>query len=188
MIRFIGCGTGRCGTVALSKIVGVCDKIRCTHELAPLLPWEFDIHAYKKKFVNLNSCKGGSGDVAYGYLPYLETFIRDIPEVKIIILKRDRQEVVDSFVRWHKIRTHFPGFDYSNEFPKVGTDDMNDGAGRYWDLYYKEAARLDNIYDNIKIINSRCLLNRGGQDLILDFIGINPEDRRYIDNPKYNAT
>ena len=37
-VILIGCGTGRCGTVSLSRLVDGCVDATCTHERRPLLP------------------------------------------------------------------------------------------------------------------------------------------------------
>ena len=73
---FIGCGTGRCGTTSLAKLIAGCDGAVCYHERRPLLPWVFNAELFQERLKWLSTATARIiGDVAYYYLPYLEKFM-----------------------------------------------------------------------------------------------------------------
>jgi len=183
LIRSIGCGTGRCGTRTLAKIIGVCDHIDVTHEQSPCLPWVKNMELFLKKYSIMNGNKKGVGDVAFSYLPYLEDFIKITPEIRIIILKRIKEDVIKSFQKWKG----FMGFQLNKGFPPVVGCNLVEQTSAYWDIYYEIADKLIEKYpENIKMFLTEDLSKRETQIEMMDFVGIKEKDRRFIDNTRYN--
>ena len=128
----IGLGTGRCGTVSLSKLLSAQAGVLVTHEAAPLLPWEVDRVKLERHVPYIQGWldKGCSvaGDVAYFWLPYVPLFDEVFSRWKAVGLIRDRDEVVHSFLRKTTQRNHWQIHDgstwkldavYDPTFPKL---------------------------------------------------------------------
>jgi len=45
----IGLGTGRCGTMSLSKLLSMQENTIVSHETGTPLPWDFDLASLQKK-------------------------------------------------------------------------------------------------------------------------------------------
>ncbi|NUQ65215.1 MAG: class I SAM-dependent methyltransferase, partial [Pirellulales bacterium] len=86
------------------------------------------------------------GDVASFYLPYVEEAIRAEPGIRIVCLKRPREEVVEGFCRFLDQATPFPVNHWVKEpapgvyhdplwtriFPQYDTQNREEGIRRYW--------------------------------------------------------
>ena len=93
------------------------------------------------------------GDVASFYLPYLEDAIALETDIRIVCLRRPREEVVTSFCEWldqsmplptnHWARQPAPGWHHdanrTRTFPQYDTQNREEGIRRYWDEYYRRA-------------------------------------------------
>ena len=85
--KIIICGTGRCGTKSMKCILENCQNCISTHEFNPILPWNFNEKEFKKRLNHFNNIKVKYySDAGSWYLNYLERFIKEIPDIKIIIL------------------------------------------------------------------------------------------------------
>jgi hypothetical protein len=137
------------------------------------------------------------GDVAYYYLPYLKRLIETIPGLKVVCLKRDRQEVIDSYMRqtqgwnhWYEhdgqLWAHDPFWDVT--YPKYPIAHKPDAIGAYWDEYYGTIQHIaDQHPGNVQLMDTETLNTRAGQDTIFDFIGISEAHRHYLDDCRYNV-
>ena len=100
----LGIGSGRCGTLSLARLLNQQPDVQASHEEPPLLPWSGADAArvIGERFARMRRQREAPilGDVASFYLPYLDEIIAAEPEVRIICLKRPREEVVASFCRW----------------------------------------------------------------------------------------
>lgn len=194
---FIGCGTGRCGTESVSRLINHCQNAVCTHEKKPLLPWIFDEELFLDRIKYFSQASSRLiGDVASFYLPYLERFIHWFPWIKIISLERDRQEVIHSFMvktlgynHWEiHDGTHWiknPHWDES--YPKYEIDDKAKAIGAYWDEYHKKVNDIAQKYpNNVKILGVDVLNTMEGQKKIFDFLEIQEKSRVYKDACRYN--
>lgn len=196
----IGCGTGRSGTLSLAMLLDRCHGFSCTHELKPLLTWEIDETLYEHKKNMFLSAQNNVGDVHSAYLPYLERFISDIPSIKIVCTRRNRQDVVHSFERhiangidpnrhhWyeHKGRGGWnvdPEWDPA--FPKYEIKDRKKAILRYAEDYDKSIDKLAANYpENVLIVGVEELGSFFGQNRIFRFIGIKILDRRFTRKSK----
>jgi hypothetical protein len=197
-IVFIGCGTGRCGTTSLAKLINGCEYAICKHELRPLLPWVFNEELFQDRVKWFSTSTAGiTGDVAYFYLPYLERLIDVLPHLKVLCIERDRQAVIDSFTwktQWRNRWCHHDGSKWAKDtvwdktFPKYNLPDKAEAISVYWDEYRKEIRRIAGKFpQNVDIRSIEELNTTPGQQKIFDFIGIPEKNRRYITKPRYNA-
>lgn len=192
----LGVGSGRCGTWSLASILDKQPNAHVTHQQVPLLPWRpIAGHSLEARFARMRKSRSASvvGDVGSFYLPYLEDAIRLEPDIRIVCLQRDREEVVSSFCRWldtvHMLPTNHwatcpaPGWYHepvwTRIFPQYDTTDREEGIRRYWDEYYTRAEQLASRYpDHVRIFDTHSTLNSvSGVNRILSFVGIAPEDQ-----------
>jgi hypothetical protein len=194
----IGCGTGRCGTKSLSKLIDDCQQALCTHERRPILPWAFsDVHLQARVHDLQRADSPVVGDVAYYYLPYLERLIEMIPDLKVVCLERDRQEVIDSYMQktqgwnhWYehdgKAWAYDPFWDAT--YPKYPIAYKPDAIGAYWDEYHDTIRHTADQHPvNVRVMGTETLNTRAGQDTLFDFIGISEDHRRYPDHCRHNV-
>jgi hypothetical protein len=130
----------------------------------------------KSRFEILLNCHPEAdriGDVGHFCLPYLEQILESLDDVRVICLMRDREETIDSFLRWiADTRKGRPvtrwaadraGFDDDPSdlcFPKYATRDMQAAIGRYWDEYYEKVEGLAQGFpDPIRIFPMASALN-----------------------------
>ncbi len=161
-------GAGRCGLASLARVLNQQPDAQCSYDEPPLLPWSLDEEFATEcpPGVDDNGQRGPGriiqqrfarfrrhgkaprlGDAASFYLPYLEEAIAAEPDIRIVCLKRPREEVVASFSRWLDRSTPLPTNHWAREpadgwhhdplrsrnFPKYDTVDREEGIGRYWD-------------------------------------------------------
>lgn len=189
-IIFIGCGTGRSGTVSLSKLLARCRNFHCTHEYKPMLSWKINEDAYenrKKYFLGANM---DIGDVHSVYLPYLKRFIEDIPYIKIVCTRRDNEEVVKSFEKKINDRNHWynhKGVGWTADsiwdptFPTYNITDRHEAIEEYVKNYNRRIDRLAKKYpQNILVVDMNELNTFMGQNKIFNFVGIHPLNRSYV--------
>lgn len=187
-MNVIGCGTGRCGTKSFARLINSINGWQCTHEMKPLLPWEFDKELAQDR-LNYFQYHNEVADVAFYYLPYLEYLLEELDEIKVICLKRDKRETVESFRRKVPNRNHWADHDgsfwgkdkiWDRTFPNMGLQDKFSGADlkrasleEYWVQYYEQSEWLSDVYpDKLKIYPIDVLNDRGLQKEMFEFIGI----------------
>jgi hypothetical protein len=164
---------------------------RVTQEDPPLLPWKRipAVNPMKERFARLDRGRRVAviGDTAAFYLPYLDDAVAADPGVRVIGLKRPREEVVPSFGRflddWNVLPTNHwaaePGVGWTQDplwtqtFPQYDTADRAAGIRRYWDEYH---ARLDEAAarhpQNVRVFDMHAVLNTdAGQRDLLSFAG-----------------
>lgn len=185
----IGLGTGRCGTVSLAELLDHQPGARVTHERRPLLPWEPDEALYRARLETFRSDEAALvGDVGPYYLPYAPWLLRDVDEVRLVCLQRDRDAVIGSFFARTGRRNHWTADhgsrwradpEWDRCFPTYATDSKEEAIGRYWDEYYRRAGELARRHPaRFRIFDMEAALNdRRGQERLLDFVGVPPEDR-----------
>jgi len=195
----VGIGSGRCGTLSLARLLDKQPNANVTHERRPLLPWSPTDRKrlVAERIASLRTGAGGLvGDVASFYLPYVEDFIAQAPDIRIIALQRDCDEVVRSFCDWsdhgHSVPTdHWseqpaPGLYHdpvwSTIFPKYPTASREEGVRRYWHEYCRKVGELQQRYpENVRIFDMKEALNtEAGQREVLTFAGI-PEAQQVLE-------
>jgi hypothetical protein len=183
-----GLGTGRCGTHSLQMLLNSQQDTSITHEMfdSPSLKWSFDEFLYTK---NLDLMKNRSnhfiGDVGFYWLPYVEELIGHYG-AKFIVLQRDRESTVKSYLKKTKGRNHWQTHN-NNEYrkdkwdicyPKFECSSKKEAIGLYWDLYYDTVHSLMTLYpENFKLYSMQDLNNEGAMIEMLEWLGFS--------HPKY---
>lgn len=173
----IGLGTGRCGTTSLAKILSNQPGYQVSHENnlpwqgmdynKDILPWEADYDKCDKmlKSIKKNNCQG---DIAFYWLPYVEYLIKKIKNIRFIVLERNKEEVVKSYMKWTQDRNHWmqhDGIEYEIDkkwdlaYPKYNTQTKEDALSKYWEEYHNTIINYNKIFPNKFIIIDTYKLN-----------------------------
>ncbi|MEM7475713.1 MAG: sulfotransferase [Planctomycetota bacterium] len=201
MARFlIGMGSGRCGTQSLAYLLNLQPRTQICHECLPLLPYttnpspEFVQRRFERLLQMSDKRRSPNdpdtevvGDVASFYVCYVEKMLRTTPDLRVICLKRSREQVVDSFGRWidsnrnyladHWSRLlradHFRDPVWSTIFPKFDAPSRSEAIGKYWDWYYAAVDKLRTQFpERVRCYATETLLNcRQEQSTMLQFAG-----------------
>lgn len=187
----LGVGTGRCGTTSLARLLNGQADCHVTHEEWPLLAWD-EPQPEKRILARLERWESERdspimGDAASFYLPYVEAALESGSDVRVIGLRRDRDEVIASFSKWldrtqplptdhwtdrPQAGRHHDPF-WSSIFPKYGEATREAGIGRYWDEY---DARLSLLVERwpkrVRVWEMDALSDAAGRREMLLFAGI----------------
>ncbi len=186
----LGMGSGRCGTRSLASLLDLQLGAKVTHEEHPLLMWR---SASKGKIERrlermLRSREEAVvGDVASFYLPYVEAAIEFDPAIRIVCLRRPREETIQSFCQWldkvHPLPTNHwakrPAAGWHHEpiwtqiFPQYETTDRLKGIGRYWNEYYERSDELAKKFpEQVRVFDwLDAIGTMEGQREVLSFCG-----------------
>lgn len=144
----IGLGTGRCGTVSLSKLLTSQDNSYFSHEWDEVHMWNSSFN----KFISyIDTIKHDFfGDVSFYNLPYVNSILEIYPNAKFIILKRDKNETIKSYMDKTKGRNHwqshdgkkFKYCDWDHCYPKFEAQSKSEAIGMYWEYYYEECSKI----------------------------------------------
>lgn len=213
-----GLGTGRCGTSSLASLLNGQPETVCFHELNPsAMAWsgaEATIGSLMRDFIAILG--GGElyvtadlvapnrsaplqrarslpkisaiGDIGSYYLPYVPFMIEQWPGLRFPCLRRNRAEVIASFVRklaqpeasvprnhwsaendkrWRRDAVWdrcFPTFD------EMLDEDLEAHVARYYDAYYEMTEGFVTQYpDHLRIFEITDLNSSEGRQSLLDF-------------------
>lgn len=182
--RVIGLGTGRSGTVSLSKLLDQQPDADVTHEVLPLLPWNVNDTAIANKIEQLDERAGTlCGDVAFYYLPYVRQLADAWPEVRFVCMRRDKDATVESWIKKTRNDNLWADHDgskwtknevWDHTMPSYEAMPKRDAIVRYWEEYYAEAEILvDELPDRFRIFDLETSFNSPeGLREILDFVGV----------------
>jgi len=186
----ISIGTGRSGSLSLSKFLSSQKKIQVLHEgrldshkIRKLIKWENDekkLFNWLKFLINYDNQISYIGDTGMYYLPYIELIIEKYPDVKVIGMIRKKEEVVNSFLRKTEGRNHWclhdgKKWDADNKwdpcFPKYKINNKKEAIEKYYDDYNAKVKLLTKKYaDNVKLWSINDFNVKYGKNEILDFI------------------
>ena len=185
----ISIGTGRCGSVSLSKFLSAQEYVSVLHEgrldshkIRKLIKWGNDEKNLFEWLEFLLSLDGNKfvGDTGMYYLPYIEQIIEKYPQVKIIVMEREKEEVVKSYIKKTTGRNHW--FDHDGKewdkddkwdlcYPKYDIVNKEKALEKYWEDY---KSRTDNLIlkfpDKIKKWTIQSLNTLNGKNEILNFL------------------
>jgi hypothetical protein len=176
MSLVIGLGTGRCGSHTLHEMFAIQEDSFFTHEFGdkPILHWNSKVKPNNLFHDHIQSKKRMFGDVGFYHLPHCREYISSFPDVKFVILKREREETIRSFEKKATFRNHWMhghgkfkpcpwGWDPC--FPKYSATNRREAIGMYYDDYYNQCMRLDQ---------KRCywipMQDLNDKDLVLDML------------------
>lgn len=193
----IGLGTGRCGTVSLSQLLDAQPDVSMLHEgmidgQHHLLRWHDDEARLDHWLGVLQQRAAGTeffGDVGMYFLPYVGHLLARWPHARFIVLRRDREATVQSFLKKTEGRNHWMEHDgttwahdsrWDASFPTFDAPDKATALRQYWDTYYAEVERLQQVHPgSIATFEMGALNSEVGRAAILDHAGI-PQDRRVL--------
>ena len=184
-------GSGRCGLLSLVNVLNRQPGAKVSFEEPPLLPWKADDRGrlIRERFARWRRTRGPGvlGDAASFYLPYLQDALDADPDVRVIGLRRPREETVASFTRFLDEYNAFPTDHWADQpgvgwqhdplwtrcFPQYDAPNREDGIRRYWDEYYRTLGELAERHaGRIRIVDMAEALNtEAGQRAVLDFAG-----------------
>src|SRR3990172_5116373 len=207
---FIGIGTGRCGTRSLKEILNHCKNVQVVHEVF-LQPWYPPINAgvlhSQIAFLNSDRDEFLRGAVSLTSLHVVTKIRRVIPDLKVVHIYRDRDEVANSFTVNHlgvsraiygmeemsisQQKTHWKANPWIHPlagmpeiFPKFDVDDCMESYKMYWDLYMETASQIKDIYT----IHMMDLNNDKELKSLFEYLSIHLNDRYYPIQRLYNKT
>ena len=201
----ISIGTGRCGSVSLSKFLSAQEYVSVLHEgrldshkIRKLIKWgndEDNLFEWLEFLLSLDENKF-VGDTGMYYLPYIEQIIDKYPQVKIIVMERDKREVVKSYIKKTIGRNHW--FDHDGKewdkddkwdpcYPKYDIINKEKALEKYWEDYKNQTNNLILKFpDKIKKWTIQSLNTLNGKNEILNFLNYNL-DRNINQEFKHNT-
>ena len=201
----ISIGTGRCGSVSLSKFLSAQEYVSVLHEgrldshkIRKLIKWgndEDNLFEWLEFLLSLDENKF-VGDTGMYYLPYIEQIIDKYPQVKIIVMERDKEEVIKSYIKKTTGRNHW--FDHDGKewdkddkwdpcYPKYDIINKEKALEKYWEDYKNQTNNLILKFpDKIKKWTIQSLNTLNGKNEILNFLNYNL-DRNINQEFKHNT-
>ncbi len=186
---WFGLGTGRCGTNSLAHLLDSQPGATVTHETVPVLPWTLDRAAIDARIAALRA-RGSrfAGDVALSYLPYAEYLLDEHPDTRLLVLRRDRDETVQSYERLAGGRNHFarhtadswradPQWDPC--YPDYDEPNLRCALIRYWNEYSERAEDLAASHPTrVKVADvPEALSTASGVRDLLTYLGVPPGEQ-----------
>jgi len=182
-----GVGSARCGSKSLRTLLQAQKEAEITHE-AVVMPWRVNIPRIDRivREILIGRSAYFMGDIGPWYLPYVPRLI-ELNRARVICLKRDRQQTIDSFLRQR--------FDHCslNPQPSVAPPellaqslpkfkgDRAEAAGRYWDFYYDMADQYQELYpQRFRIVPMEDLNCDEAQIAMCTFLGWDRADVRNV--------
>lgn len=204
-----GMGCGCCGTASLALLLNSQPNALVSHEMHPILPWILDEGTMQYKYGQLDHQShlfDLVGDVGTYYLSYIGFLMKSLNEVevlaegydfKFVIMKRNKKDVVKSFMKKFKRQRNNPlqnhddptlkVDEWDNAFPKYNGVSLEDAVNQYYDDYYKAASIFVTSHpDNVRMFDIDSLNTEAGVKSILDFVGV--ENQVVMTGVKKNTT
>lgn len=187
----IGCGTGRCGTVSLTRFLNNQEGVSILHEgvvngvTHHIVPWyegEAQLWRWLEDLEKLTNGARWYGDVGPYFLPYVPKILQRYPLTRVICLERGRRAVVKSYLEKTKGRNHWylhkgtgwkedPEWDIA--FPVYAEPNKARALELYWNGYHAKALEYQALFpDNFMLLPTSALNLRGGRLKLLEFLGI----------------
>lgn len=197
-----GMGTGRCGTWTLHRILAEQKDTVGNHE-GFACPWEPDYAIFYEAIIGMMIRLRASVifNVGWYWINYTGRIINLFEDPKIVVLKRPREEVVDSFKRYLPDVNKWtaPWSMYWKpakycitpdraQWPEIDAPRTR-ALEKYWDMYYAAAEFWQRrAPNNLLIVDMHEALNtEAGQRHMLSFLGYPEEDQRIFLNQKLNT-
>lgn len=189
---FIVFGTGRCGTSSLYKMLSSCENVSVLREQNPYMvnwykPDETKLQNLVQWFKKKSSKGQLSGSVARYWLPHIEWIRRQIPEVKLICMHRDKKGTVESWMRWkggsrNRLR---PGRSWKFDvFPLIDAHTNQQSYEFYWEMYEEWSRSIEGVYH----VNMLDLNDKLRVEHIFEYLEIPERDRVFLEKTQYNRS
>lgn len=182
----LGIGTGRCGTKSLTRLLEYQDDTIAKHErFGPRVRWGSPSNLWPMRlwYDTIEEDTVVSASVDFKWTGHIEYFIERAKEtgrdVRIIGLKRDRQEVIESYDKWKPNADHwsFHGYretkpdEWDHCYPVYNTDSKKEGIGLFWDEVYDIIHTHEEKEEFVRCFRTQDLNTEKGVKEILDFCG-----------------
>lgn len=189
----VGLGTGRCGTTTLANLLDMQENTSCLHEPLKYIPThKFSEAASKKIVANYMQRKAPiSGTIALNYLSYLNSIFDTFNDVHVLVMKREKKEVIESYLKkvkhknsnanhWMKHNgKKWKRHRWDQCFPTFKVNNIQEAIGMYWDYYYEQIEKKSKeIGFNYQLIPIEFLNNKSEMIKVFKNIGYK--------RPKYN--
>ncbi|MDE5424041.1 hypothetical protein L3073_17635 [Ancylomarina sp. DW003] len=157
--------------------------VYCAHEFSnPRLTFDLDEHHYKIHYHYLATVYQAESSLLG--INYVDRLKEDNPDLKVIVLQRDKQETINSFINVLGIKCRTTNEDDILRFVREGkyivTFDktaatLRESIGNYYDWYYTKCDTIQGaLHINLQDLN--CTTTH---DKIYDFIGLPCDGRSY---------
>jgi len=186
----IGIGTGRCGTLSLSRLLNLQPDAHVLHEKEPHLPWDRSepkyIKAHIEGFHRRQERFKFVGDVAFYWLPYLPRLFREFTDVKVVGLWREKEGFIKSSIRllhspiWTKDGEHqkHPNPIWEQSFPSYEAESREKVLGIFWEDYNSQMFALEEK-GRIQTFPMDMMHAEESQDVLFDWLGMKEHRHRY---------
>lgn len=178
----IGITTGRCGSMSFAKFMNNQKNTTFTHEKMDVTMWPL-FGGYTRAMNHLKGYGGKFvGDISPGWASWAVYLLRYHPDSKIVWLHRDKEEVVDSFIRQKESRpqwfTSFDGPDgYMGAYPVQELEYSRDAVRRCIDRTYWLCKSFRTLYpEHVYLIDMYSLNDHEQQYELLSWIGYRDRD------------
>lgn len=186
----LGTGSGRCGTQSLAALLSAQPETVSTHE-GVTLPWGYSpLERDRALWAVMNYHARRKADVGLYWISHIEGALKYLSgSARVICLKRDRSETVDSYLRraqkcgynhWTTDRIErgwrvLPRWDAA--YPKFDAP-IEEALGLWWDECYAIADRLQEAFpDQFRIFQTEDLNSESGITDMLSFAGYSTEEQ-----------
>ncbi len=197
--RFIfGVGTGRCGTVSLSRLLNAQPGLTVTHEAVGGPIWRYDDRYINTLMEKMHrSTTPVAGDIAYHLMPYLETLWDRYAGTKVICLRRDKKATITSFRTklkgrgrpWQIGIWNGPGKGWRDRAITPAIAGFEKTISTYYDQYYACAEYYQLARPlHFRIWPMEALNSAEGQREILRFAGVGKEDMQLDVGLRHNQS
>jgi hypothetical protein len=189
----IGLGTGRSGTNSLAHLIAMQPGAVGTHErLGPGVAWVGGEAAVDQvlnaMLAELAAGKELALEVGFYYLPYVARIRARVPDARFVVLKRDRNATIESFMAKTRDKAHHWVPEtlttrrkrWNQCFPKYepGTP-KRVAVGRYYDEYYAVTDALERAEPGVFFtLRTEELGVVATQRRLLDFLGVPRDEQR----------
>lgn len=189
-----GLGTGRCGTNSLAALIALQPGAIGGHERrGPRIAWTGGEHEVDRVLDEITAeLAGGAtlvGEIGLYYLPYAVRIRARFPEVRFVVLQRDRASTIESFLEktadksnhWAPTRRFARHARWDHCFPTYqAVLPKAEAIGRYWDEYYAMTDALERAEPaTFLTVRTEALGLPETQRRILDFLGV-PRERQVL--------
>lgn len=197
-------GSGRCGSYSAHALLKKQRGVLSTHEHYHM-PWNVDPGSCYKallRMVYLQTSQRGMldfqepvgyylrVDAAFYWLNYAQFVFSMIPGARMLCLYREKDEVVESFVRHMPEQNHWTAADskhydpekwgsassFSDQFPSYDLP-KEEAIAKYWEEYYTTAEAVESVYGQnfFRIVDFRDFLNNAAvQHRHMVWLGVDP--------------
>jgi hypothetical protein len=182
----IGVGTGRCGTKSLVRLLAQQPATHATHErFQDRVRWNCPKNLWPLRLWRDTAQQEGPpvrAEVALHWTPHIRAFLKWADQegrtLRVVGLKRSREETIDSYMRWKPDADHWSYHGHRSQAtddwdhcypPEMEADSKREAIGLFWDRVYSELESIDD--ERVKVFRTEDLNTEEGVRSILSHCG-----------------